>query len=125
LIKWNHSKKIARNMDGKILEHIVRKLKEQSRNLDINVISNCDAIAEVSARGASGYRFVVNIDERTCSCRAWQVFGLPCKHALAFFTSISREKIEDHVDHFYSVEKFRAAYEGIIPTMGFSCIQLY
>jgi hypothetical protein len=61
LIKWNHKKKIARNMDGKILEHIVRKLKEQSRNLYINVISSCDAIAEVSARGGSGYRFFLLI----------------------------------------------------------------
>jgi hypothetical protein len=104
-------------MDGKILEHIVTKWKEQSRNLNINVISSCDAIAEVSKREGLDYRFVVNLDERTCSCRAWQVCGLTCKHALAFITSISREKIEDHVDHFYSVEKFIAAYEGIIPAI--------
>lgn len=103
-------------MEGKILPHIVSKLKEQSRNLNMNVLSTCDAIAEVTVRGGSGL-FVVNLDERTCSCRAWQVSGLPCKHALAFITSISREKIEDHVDNFYSVAKFRAAYEGIIPAI--------
>ena len=104
-------------MDGKILPHIVKKLKEQSRKLNMNVLSTCDAIAEVTAREGSGYRFVVNPDERTCTCRAWQVSGLACKHALAFITSISREKIEDHVDNFYSVAKFRAAYEGIIPAI--------
>ena len=106
LIKWNHRKKLARSMHGKILEHIVNKLKEQSRNLDIEVITSSDGTAEVTAKGGSGFRFVVNLDERTCSCRAWQVSGIPCKHAIAFITSISREKLEDHVDHYFSIERF-------------------
>ena len=65
-LKWNHRRKSARSMDGKILPHIVQKLKEQSRNLNMNVLSTCDAIAEVTVRGGLGYRFVVNLDERTC-----------------------------------------------------------
>ena len=53
----------------------------------------------------------------TCSCRAWQVSGLLCKHAIAFITSIPGEKIEDHVDSYYSVESFRAVYDGRIPAI--------
>jgi len=117
LIKWNHRRKIARQMQGKILPHIVDKLKEQSRNLDIDVITSGDGIAELCARGGSSFRFVVNLEQRTCTCRAWQVSGLPCKHALAYITSIRGEKIEDHVDNYYSVQKFRSAYEGIIPAI--------
>jgi len=117
LIKWNHRKKLARSMHGKILEHIVNKLKEQSRNLDIEVITSSDGIAEVTAKGGSGFRFVVNLYERTCSCRAWQVSGIPCKHAIAFITSISREKLEDHVDHYFSIERFMKAYEGRISSL--------
>jgi hypothetical protein len=80
------------------------KLKEQSRNLNIDVVtSSLDGIAEVMARGSSTYRFVVNLQERTCSYRAWEVSGLPCKHAIAYITSIPGEKIEDHVDNYYSV----------------------
>lgn len=104
-------------MQGKILPHIVDKLKEQSRNLDIDVITSGDGIAELCARGGSSFRFVVNLEQRTCTCRAWQVSGLPCKHALAYITSIRGEKIEDHVDNYYSVQKFRSAYEGIIPAI--------
>jgi len=63
------------------------------------------------------YKFVVNLKERTCSCRAWEVSGLPCKHAIAFITSIPGEKIEDHVDNYYSIQMFRAAYEGKIPSL--------
>ncbi|CAN6218016.1 unnamed protein product, partial [Urochloa humidicola] len=117
LIKWNHRRKVARNMQGKILEHIVNKLKEQSRKLDIDVITSSDGIAEVVSKGGSGFRFVVNLDERTCSCRAWDVSGIPCRHAIAFITSISREKLEDHVDHYFSVEKFMKAYEGKVPSL--------
>ncbi|WVZ73224.1 hypothetical protein U9M48_021561 [Paspalum notatum var. saurae] len=114
MIKWNHRRKIARQMEGKILKHIVNDLIKKSHNLDIEVVSSLDGIAEVRAKEGSGFRFVVNLDERTCSCRAWQVSGIPSKHALAFITSFSREKIEDHVDMYYSVEKFRAAYERTI-----------
>jgi hypothetical protein len=105
-------------MEGKILPHIISKLKELSRNLDIDVVtSSLDGIAEVMARGGSSYRFVVNLKERTCSCRAWDVSGIPCKHAIAYITSIPGEKIEDHVDNYYSVQSFRAAYEGTIPSI--------
>ena len=71
LIKWNHRRKIARQMQGKILPHIVDKLKEQSRNLDIDVITSGDGIVELCARGGSSFRFVVNLEQRTCTCRAW------------------------------------------------------
>jgi hypothetical protein len=118
LIKWNLRKRIAHRMEGKILPHIISKLKELSRNLDIDVVtSSLDGIAEVMARGGSSYRFVVNLKERTCSCRAWDVSGIPCKHAIAYITSIPGEKIEDHVDNYYSVQSFRAAYEGTIPSI--------
>jgi hypothetical protein len=81
------------------------------------VTSSLDGIAEVMARGGCTYRFVVNLQERTCSCRAWEVSGLPCKHAIAYITSIPGEKIEDHVDNYYFVQSFRDAYDGTIPSI--------
>ena len=41
-------------MAGKILPHIVAKLREQSFNLVIDVITFSDGIAEVCAKGGSG-----------------------------------------------------------------------
>jgi hypothetical protein len=67
-------------------------------------------------KGGSGYKYVVNLEERTCSCRKWQVSGIPRKHAIAFFTYF-REPLEKYVDMFYSIEKFKAAYEALIPAM--------
>ena len=120
LIKWNQRKRIAQQFQGKILPHIVQKLRENSYNLDIEVItSSPDGIGEICAkeRSASTYRFIVNLIERTCTCRAWQGTGIPCKHAIAYITSIPGAHLEDYVDEYYSVEKFKVAYQGSIPSM--------
>ena len=120
LIKWNQRKRIVQKFKGKILPHIVQKLRDDSYNLDIEVItSSPDGIAEICAkdRVAIAYRFVVNLTERTCTCRAWQGSGIPCKHAIAYITSISGAHLEDYVDDYYSVEKFKLAYEGSIPSI--------
>jgi hypothetical protein len=63
------------------------------------------------------FRFVVNLKERTYACRKWQGTGIPCRHAIAYITSIPSAKLEDYVDDCYSVERFRAAYEGVIPSI--------
>lgn len=98
------------------MPHIVKKLNEQSRNLDMDVQRSGDSVAEVSVKGGKGYKCVVNLGQKTCSCREWQVSGIPCSHAIAFVTSI-RAPFGDYVDRYYSVEKFRASYESVIPAM--------
>jgi len=101
----------------KIIPHVMQHLREGSFNLDIEVITEHDRVAEVCAKGGTGFRFIVDLRNRTCFCRAWQGSGIPCKHAIAYITSIPGEKLEDHVDECYSVAKFKAAYEGAIPSI--------
>jgi hypothetical protein len=45
----------------------------------------------------------------------WQLNGKPCLHAIAFITSLN-EDIENYVDHYSSIEKFKATYAGRVPT---------
>jgi hypothetical protein len=117
LIKWNHRKKVAMKFTGKILPHIMQRLREESYNLDMQIITDSpDGVAELVAKGREdGFRFVVSLPDRTCSCRVWQCSGIPCKHAIAYITSKPGEKLEDHVDDYFSVARFKAAYEGSIP----------
>ena len=57
------------------------------------------------------FRHAVNLDEKTCSCRAWQVTGKPCSHALAFIAKISREvQMDEFVHEYFSIDRFRKAY---------------
>jgi len=100
-----------------ILPHIIKKLNEQSRELELEVKECSEEVGEVTALGGSGFRFVVNLLDRTCSCRQWQVSGIPCRHAIAFITSLSNAALDNYVDPYYSVDKFRVAYAQLIPAM--------
>ena len=52
LIKWNHRKRVAMKFTGKILPHIEKKLREDSYNLDIEVITDSpEGVAEICAKG--------------------------------------------------------------------------
>ena len=115
--KWNKRSKIGRKLQGLILPHIIKELNEQSREVNLEVKECLEEIVEVTAMGGSGFWFIVNLQERTCSCRQWQVSRIPCKHALAFITSLSDAPIENYVDLYYSVDKFRVAYNQVIHAM--------
>lgn len=114
--KFYTRRTISRKMGGLILPHIMKKLKEQSFNLDMDVFASSDEVAEVCVKGSCGYKCVVNLQEKTCSCRKFQVSGIPCLHAIAFITKMG-QPLENYVDSYYSVEKFRAAYENLIPAL--------
>ncbi|KAJ9556984.1 hypothetical protein OSB04_011598 [Centaurea solstitialis] len=55
-------------------------------------------------------RWEVILDERKCSCRVWQVKGLPCVHAAAFIAFTREANWETYVDLYYTVDKFKEAY---------------
>jgi hypothetical protein len=71
IVKWNHRRKISRQFEGLILPHIIKHLNEKSRELNLEVIECSEHVAEVTTLGGSGFRFVVNLHEKTCSCRQW------------------------------------------------------
>jgi hypothetical protein len=108
------SSKEARWFDS---AHIIKKLNEMTSELNLEVVEGSEEVAEVTALGGSGFRFVVNLQDMTCSCRQWQVSGLPCKHSLAFITSLSNAHIQHYVDLYYSIDKFKAAYAQLISAM--------
>jgi hypothetical protein len=117
MVKWNKRRRISNKLEGNILPYIVKQLKQQSFHLNMEVTNSSDAISEVVVKGGNNFRYSVNLAARTCSSREWQVSGKPCSHAIATITSFRNEKIEDYVDMCYSVEKFRATYEGVIPAI--------
>jgi hypothetical protein len=42
---------VAKKFSGKILPHIMQQLRENNRDLDIDVITENDGVAEVYAKG--------------------------------------------------------------------------
>jgi len=55
----------------------------------------------------------VNITERTCTCRLWQLTGLPCRHACAAMLYLNL-KPEDYVDELLTMDKYNATYQHFI-----------
>ena len=65
--KWNKRRKIGRKLQGLILPHIIEELNEKSREVNLKVKECSEEVAEVTAMGESGFWFIINLQERTCS----------------------------------------------------------
>lgn len=58
---------------------------------------------------------IVDIDHWDCSCKRWQISGLPCCHAIAVIECIGRN-LYDYCSRYFSVENYRLTYaESIHP----------
>ena len=111
--KWYIRKKIARQWEDGILPGVLKDLNAISKNLKVVKVATCDdGIAEVNQK-----RHTVDLKNHKCSCREWQITGKPCKHALAWICSNRGVQISYYVHEYYSVAKFRAAYEQRVEPM--------
>lgn len=61
---------------------------------------------------------VFNLSAKSCSCRTWDITGIPRKHACSAVIFL-RGNLEDYVADCYTVEKYKKAYKyGISPING-------
>jgi len=104
--KFVSRSKIGSNMSGIIIPAIINDLNAKTKSIKDHEVLICGpAKAEVSV---NRFRNAVNLEENTCSCRAWQVTGKPCSHALAFIAKISREvQMDEFVPDYFSVDRYR------------------
>jgi hypothetical protein len=92
---------------GRICPNILRKLNAYIKLSGYyHAISNGAEKFEVTHWD---HRFTVDLQEKTCSCRYWQLSGLPCYHAISsiYFKTSS---LEDYIADCYSVENFKKTY---------------
>jgi hypothetical protein len=121
IAKFELRNKIAMKMEGKIIPAIIQDLTDQSRAIkDCEVLRCGQGTSEVTAPTKLGalFRYAVNLELKTCSCRAWQVSGKPCRLALAFIARLSREvHMDDYAHEYFSVDKFKKAYSCVFNPM--------
>lgn len=55
----------------------------------------------------------VDLLQRTCSCRSWQLNGIPCNHATASIW-LNKERPEHYVSSWYYKETYTKAYASNI-----------
>lgn len=62
----------------------------------------------------SGYFVdVVHLDRRSCTCRQWDLMGIPCSHAMSAISYRSRDPY-DFCEEWFSAETYRATYSQIV-----------
>ncbi|KFK35617.1 hypothetical protein AALP_AA4G014500 [Arabis alpina] len=67
-----------------------------------------------------GINFRVNLEDRTCSCKKWEVCGIPCQHAYGVILA-KKLQPEDYVCHWFRTALWRRNYtDGIVPPRGAS-----
>ncbi|VFQ62669.1 unnamed protein product [Cuscuta campestris] len=63
----------------------------------------------------------VRLRDHHCDCNKWQVSGLPCKHAVRCILRMN-ENLENYCEDWFSVEKYRRLYDGIIHPIPDPCM---
>jgi len=117
MMLWHRRRMIGRRLVGKILPAVLHVLKAQTRGLGHLTVVHADCyVAEVWDNTKSNTGHVVKAYLHECSCEEWQHTGKPCQHALALITSqqIRDVHMEDFVNEYYSVEKFKNAYKRLL-----------
>lgn len=88
-----------------------RLQKETSIARSLQVLLSHGSIFEVRGESVD----IVDIDNWDCSCKEWQLTGLPCCHAIAVFECIDRSPY-DYCSRYFTAESYRLTYaESIHP----------
>ena len=92
--------------------HIMQK--NVDRAPDCFPFKSNDDLYEVSC--PYGDQYAVNIKEQTCSCRKWELTGIPCPHAIAALWMAKKDPLL-YVSKWYTVETYMKCYEGSVCPM--------
>ena len=58
----------------------------------------------------------VDLMERTCTCKAWQMYGIPCDHVCAAIRRMGFD-VSDYVDDWYKYNLQEKIYSGSMRTL--------
>ena len=87
---------------------LINREKEASRRL------HCRQAGELEFQVLSpGYTDVVHLDRRSCTCRKWDLLGIPCAHALCAI-ELNRYNPYDFCEHWFSTYCYRRTYNDVI-----------
>jgi SWIM zinc finger len=117
MVMFDRRRKVGMKLTSLILPGVLKQLHVKSRALGRpSMCRGGDTYAEVRGIDLKGnvWTHAVELDKLECTCGEWQLCGQPCGHAIAFICSIRGARLEDYVHEYYSIQRFRTAYAGVI-----------
>ncbi|KAG8481024.1 hypothetical protein CXB51_025783 [Gossypium anomalum] len=55
------------------------------------------------------YQYTVDLSQRICSCRSWQISGIPCSHACAAMYHLGLQP-DEYLHEYYHIDTYKKAY---------------
>ncbi|XP_048445240.1 uncharacterized protein LOC108867121 [Pyrus x bretschneideri] len=102
---------------GRNWKHLVGprifKIIEKSKVENTYCIPKMAGDKEYLVQHISGRQFVVKLKESTCSCRRWDLSGIPCSHAIACIFARD-EIVYTYVHDCYEKEAYLNSYDPMI-----------
>ncbi|XP_057512278.1 LOW QUALITY PROTEIN: uncharacterized protein LOC130794396 [Actinidia eriantha] len=112
LMTWFNERREASMQWASILvpsaERRVSEALEQARTYQV-LRANEAEFEVISHEGTN----IVDIRNRCCLCRGWQLYGLPCAHAVAALLSC-RQNVHRYAESVFTVATYRKAYSQTI-----------
>ncbi|KAL3838818.1 hypothetical protein ACJIZ3_023409 [Penstemon smallii] len=95
--------------DGDICPAIQKQLEDNKKKA-FNYVPEYNGTNMFEVRGWLGDQWVVDLSNKICSCRKWELTGIPCVHATSCIFKM-RQRVEDYVEHWYRKDTFVKAYQ--------------
>jgi len=109
--RYQRKRDAIRAMEGNLGPKIKEKLEiEEDEASHCTPIFAGDGLFEIECKGR---KYVVNLCQRTCGCRKWDVSGIPCCHAISAIWHGGGNP-EDYLSHYFGKEMYLKAYAPII-----------
>ncbi|CAN1824240.1 hypothetical protein LINPERHAP1_LOCUS30699 [Linum perenne] len=97
---------------GDYCPKILRKLATKAKKVRLcHIIGNGKNGYEVRYKDED--RFSVQLDEGKCSCRSWDLTGVPCPHAIACIIAECNDP-ERYISDWYTVERYWNTYDNVL-----------
>ncbi|XP_020253522.1 uncharacterized protein LOC109830621 [Asparagus officinalis] len=108
--RMNTRRVMATNWNSYLCPEAEKILQENvTKGSTLEVSHSTAEIFEVSSQKS----VQVDLDHKTCTCRAWDILRIPCKHACAAINFMHRD-VYQFCDWFMTTEAFKKSYEPIL-----------
>ncbi|XP_019191044.1 PREDICTED: uncharacterized protein LOC109185560 [Ipomoea nil] len=114
MTRMQKNRERLKNHPMKICPKICKLIEEEKdRACRYNTYKSAENMYQVDDENFKVFK--VSLLQKQCSCRRWDLTGIPCSHAIAAIRK-QRERPEDYVHNCYTVDSyFRADEPAILP----------